>query len=111
DRDSLSFAQLVDLVAYINSLAGGEHDHHHHEANAPQEQTAGPYRVRVEYKEPGAGGHGHGPATANAKATGHLMVFVADATSGEPVPYLPVTAVTRAEASAWRPVRLAPMTR
>jgi len=108
-RDSLTFAELVDLVAYIKSLGGGEHDHHHHEANAPQEQTAGPYRVRVEYKEPGAGGHGHGPATANAKATGHLMVFVADATSGEPVPYLPVTAVIRGEESASRTVRLSPM--
>ena len=108
-RDSLTFAELVDLVAYIKSLGGGEHDHHHHEANAPQEQTAGPYRVRVEYTEPGAGGHGHAPARANAKATGHLMVFVADAASGEPVPYLPVTAVIRAEASASRTVRLAPM--
>ena len=108
-RDSLTFAELVDLVAYLKNLGGGERDHHHHEANAPQEQTAGPYRVRVEYKEPGAGGHGHGPATANAKATGHLMVFVADATSGEPVPYLPVTAVIRAEESASRTVRLSPM--
>ena len=106
-RDSLTFAELVDLVAYIKSLGGGEHDHHHHEANAPQEQTAGPYRVRVEYKEPGAGGHGHGAATA--KATGHLMVFVADATTGEPVPYLPVTAVIRGEESASRTVRLSPM--
>ncbi len=106
-RDSLTFAELVDLVAYIKNLGGGEHDHHHHEANAPQEQTAGPYRVRVEYKEPGAGGHGHGAATA--KPTGHLMVFVADATSGEPVPYLPVTAVIRAEESASRTVRLSPM--
>jgi uncharacterized protein involved in high-affinity Fe2+ transport len=108
-RDSLTFAELVDLVAYLKNLGGGERDHHHHEANAPQEQTAGPYRVRVEYKEPGAGGHGHGRATANAKATGHLMVFVADATSGEPVPYLPVTAVIRAEESASRTVRLSPM--
>ena len=108
-RDSLTFVELVDLVAYIKSLGGGEHDHHHHEANAPQEQTAGPYRVRVEYKEPGAGGHGHGPATASAKATGHLLVFVADATSGEPVPYLPVTAVIRGEESASRTVRLSPM--
>jgi len=108
-RDSLTFAELVDLVAYIKSLGGGGHDHHHHEANAPQEQTAGPYRIRVEYKEPGAGGHAHGTATATAKATGHLMVFVADATSGEPVPYLPVTAVIRGEESASRTVRLAPM--
>ena len=40
-RDSLTFAELVDLVAYIKSLGGGEHGYHHHEANAPQEQTAG----------------------------------------------------------------------
>ena len=95
-RDSLSVAELVDLVAYIKSLSGGEH--HHHEANAPQEQTAGPYTVRVEYQEP-----------ASAKSPGHLMVFVADAATGEPVPYLPVTAVIRGEESASRTVRLSPM--
>src|SRR5207249_10560100 len=72
-RDSLSVAELVDLVAYIKSLSGGEH--HHHEANAPQEQTAGPYTVRVEYQEP-----------ASAKSPGHLMVVGADAATGEPVP-------------------------
>ena len=107
-RDSLTFAELVDLVAYIKSLDGGDRDHRHHEANAPQEQTAGPYRVRVEYTEPGgAGAHAHGAAPA--KPTGHLMVFVADATTGEPVPYLPVTAVIRAEERPARTVRLRPM--
>ena len=95
-RDSLSVAELVDLVAYIKSLSGGEH--HHHEANAPQEQTAGPYTVRVEYQEPGA-----------AKSPGHLMVFVADAATGEPVPYLPVTAVIRSVETAPRTLRLSPM--
>ena len=107
-RDSLTFAELVDLVAYIKSLDGGDRDQHHHGANAPQEQTAGPYRVRVEYTEPGAaGGHAHGAAPA--KPTGHLMVFVADATTGEPVPYLPVLAVIQAEERAARTVRLRPM--
>ena len=95
-RDSLSVAELVDLVAYIKSLSGGEH--HHHEANAPQEQTAGPYTVRVEYQEPGS-----------AKSPGHLMVFVADAATGEPVPYLPVTAVIRSVETAPRTLRLSPM--
>jgi len=95
-RDSLSVAELVDLVAYIKSLSGGEH--HHHEANAPQEQTAGPYTVRVEYQEP-----------ASAKSPGHLMVFVADAATGEPVPYLPVTAVIRSVETAPRTLRLSPM--
>ena len=95
-RDSLSVAELVDLVAYIKSLSGGEH--HHHEANAPQEQTASPYTVRVEYQEP-----------ASAKSPGHLMVFVADAATGEPVPYLPVTAVIRSVETAPRTLRLSPM--
>ena len=95
-RDSLSVAELVDLVAYIKSLSGG--GHHHHEANAPQEQTAGPYTVRVEYQEP-----------ASAKSPGHLMVFVADAATGEPVPYLPVTAVIRSVETAPRTLRLSPM--
>ena len=102
-RDSLSVAELVDLVAYIKSLGAGEH--HHHEANAPQEQTAGPYTVRVEYTEPGGAGHG----AVAAKSTGHLMVFVADTTTGEPVPYLPVTAIIRSVESPTRTLRLSPM--
>src|SRR2546428_164899 len=36
-------------------------------------------------------------------------VILADATTGEPVPYLPVTAVIRAEERAARTVRLRPM--
>ena len=106
-RDSLTVAELVDLVAYIKSLGGGEHDRHHHEANAPQEQTAGPYKVRVEYQEPGAAGHSHGATPS--KPTGHLMVFVADAATGEPVPYLPITAAIRSVESAPRRLRLSPM--
>jgi len=38
-RDSLTFAELVDLVTYIKSLDVGDANTHHHEANAPQEQT------------------------------------------------------------------------
>jgi uncharacterized protein involved in high-affinity Fe2+ transport len=98
-RDSLTLGELVDLVAYIKSL-GGDHGHHHHDANGPQEQTAGPYKVRVEYQE---------PATARGgTAKGHLMVFVADALSGDAVPYLPVTATIRSVESAPRTVRLQP---
>ena len=104
-RDSLSVAELVDLVAYIKSLGAGEH--HHHEANAPQEQTAGPYTVRVQYQEPGGAGHAHG--AASAKSTGHLMVFVADTATREPVPYLPVTVVIRSVETAPRTLRLWPM--
>ena len=106
-RDSLTFSELVDLVAYIKSLDGGAQGHHHHEANAPQERTAGPYKVRVEYAEPGHAGHAHG--TAPAKPIGHLMVFVTDTTTGEPVPYLPVSAAIRSVETAPRTVRLRPM--
>jgi mono/diheme cytochrome c family protein len=105
-RDSLSVTELVDLVAYIKSLGAGGGEHHHHEANAPQEQTAGPYTVRVQYAEPGAG-HAHG--AASAKSTGHLMVFVTDAATREPVPYLPVTVVIRSVESPARTLRLSPM--
>src|SRR5438552_1239501 len=55
----------------------------------------------------GHGGHaGHGAAAA---APGHLMVFVADRTTGEPVPYLPVSATIRAAGKPARKVNLAPM--
>jgi uncharacterized protein involved in high-affinity Fe2+ transport len=37
------------------------------------------------------------------------MAFVTDATTGEPVPYLPVTAVLAAGKAAPRTVRLVPM--
>jgi len=98
-RDSLTVAELVDLVAYIRNLGGADqHAHHHHEPNAPQEQAAGPYKIRVEYVEPAAG-----------KRTGHLMVFVADAATGEPVPYVPVSAAIRSVESAPRTVRLQAM--
>lgn len=106
-RDSVTFTELVDLVAYLKSLSGGAHDHQH--GAAAREQAAGPYRVRVEYQEPGAGGHAHDHgAAAPGKRAGHLMVFVADADTGEPVPYLPVSAVIAA-GKAPRTVRLAPM--
>jgi mono/diheme cytochrome c family protein len=106
-RDSLTFAELVDLVAYIKSLGGGAEGHHHHEANAAQERTAGPYKVRVEYTEAGHPGHTHG--TAPTKSSGHLMVFVTDITTGEPVPYIPVSAAIRSVETAPRTVRLRPM--
>ena len=45
-RDSLTFTELVDLVAYLKSQGGGAHGHHHG-AMPAREQTAGPYRLRV----------------------------------------------------------------
>jgi hypothetical protein len=118
-RDAVTFTELVDLVAYLKSLGGD--GHRHEAATSPRERTAGPYRVRVEYEAAGAagrhqhsgqgsgvaGGHSHGGAPA--ARTGHLMVFVADATTGEAVPYLPVSAVVAAGSAAPRTVRLVPM--
>jgi mono/diheme cytochrome c family protein len=107
--DSLSVAQLVDLVAFLKSLtAGGHHVH-----AAPAEKTAGEYTVRLDYR--GGGGHagheghaghaGHGAASA----PGHLMVFVTDRATGEPVPYLPMSATIRAAGKPARTVKLSPM--
>jgi mono/diheme cytochrome c family protein len=117
-RDSLTFSELVDLVAYIKSLdaTGGDgapHHQHHRGAVAPtREREAGPYRVRVEYR--GADDHGHADhhghgAGGAAKGGGHLMVFIADTASGEPVPYLPVRAVIAGVSGAPRTVPLVPM--
>ena len=91
-RDSLTFTELVDLVAYLKSLGGGMHAHHH--GGMPmREQTVGPYRVRLAYHA----------------AAGHLMAFVTDMATGEPVPYLPVSVVIAAGKAPPRTMRLAPM--
>jgi len=114
-RDSLTLAETIDLVAYIRSLTGG--GHHEHGAAAPaREQVTSDYRVRVSYA--GGGGHQHGQAqgehmhhggAAAAPAGGHLMVFVTDAVTGEPMPYLPVSATIQAGKAPARTVKLSPM--
>jgi uncharacterized protein involved in high-affinity Fe2+ transport len=123
-RDSLTLAETIDLVAYIRSLTGDEApEHAHHDAE--RERVVGPYRVRVLYAAPGEhGAHrhehsgqgqskAHTPKARSSPATeaaaGHLMVFVTDATRGEPLPYLPVTATLHAAKAAPRAVRLTPM--
>ncbi len=113
-RDSLTLAETIDLVAYLRSLTGGAHEHGLAPAarGAPREQLAGGYKVRVAYAPPAAA-HEHEHmqmhgAAAGAPA-GHFMVFVTDAGSGEPMPYLPVSAAIQACNAAARTVRLAPM--
>jgi Cytochrome c len=112
-RDSLTLAETIDLVAYIRSLTGGDdHAHHHVGATAERDRVAGDYRVRLAYAGPGGGGHGHGHQHGSGGASApaaHLMVFVSDATLGEPVPYLPVTATIHTGSAAPRVVRLSPM--
>jgi hypothetical protein len=102
--DSLSVTQLVDLVAFLKSLTSGGHAH----GPAPAVKTEGDYTVRLEYR----GDHGHGGHAghaAPAATAGHLMVFVSDRVTGEPVPYLPVTATIRAAGGPARVVKLSPM--
>ena len=112
-KDSLTVAELVDLVAYLKSLTGG--DQPHHGPGSARERTAEPYRVRLEYA---AGGHSHhgaphhgGKPSEHARhhGGGHLMVFVTDAQTGEAIPYLPVSVVIAARKAPARTVRLAPM--
>lgn len=115
-RDSLTLAETVDLVAYIRSLTGG-HAHHADHAAAPAEleKTVGSYRIRLAYMAPGGGGHdhdhggGHQHGAAAAPKAGHVMVFVTDTTTGEPVPYLPVTVTVRDDKAQPRVVKLTPM--
>ena len=100
--DSLSVTQLVDLVAFLKGLTGGGHEH----GAAPVEKTTGDYTIRLAYRG-GDGDHaGHGAPSA---APGHLMVFVSDRATGEPVPYLPVRATIRASGKPAGAVKLSPM--
>ncbi len=104
--DSLSVTQLVDLVAFLKSLTGDEGYMH---GTAAMEQTAGDYVVRLAYAA--AAGHGGdaGHTHGGRAGSGHLMVFVSDRATGEPVPYLPVTATLRGEGMKARVIKLMPM--
>ena len=110
-RDSLTLAETIDLVAFIRSLDGGDHAHHGGVPPA-REQTAGSYKVRLAFHAPGQGGdhahHDHAAAKPTASA-GHLVVLVTDLATGEPVPYLPISATIHAAKAAPRTVNLVPM--
>jgi hypothetical protein len=95
-RDTLTVTELIDLVAYLKSLTGGG-QHAHAAAPPAGEQDAGSYRVRLRYD-------------AHGTQAGHVMVFVTDRQSGEPVPYLPVSVTLHPPQGAPRRVSLAPMT-
>ena len=113
--DALTVTQLIDLVAFIKGQdGGGSHAH-----GATEERVVGPYRVKLVFhpadaQTSSAGEHaGHGAHAQHAPkaggAAGHLMAFVVDATSGEPVPYLPVSAGVHVQGAPARVVKLAPM--
>jgi mono/diheme cytochrome c family protein len=93
-NDSLTVAQLVDLVAYLKSLTGGDHHHHH---GGERDKIAGEYRVRIAYDEP-----------SRPSGAGVVRVFVSDAETGAAVPYLPVT-VRIGTGKAARQVALRPV--
>jgi hypothetical protein len=119
----MTAAQLTHLVAYLKSRgpdAAGHDRGGAREQAAAREQVSGGYRVRLLYRA--AGGHAghaehqHGAGAAPPRATppapsaarDRLMAFIADAVSGQPVPYLPVTARIEAPGKPPRSVTLAP---
>jgi hypothetical protein len=104
--DSLSVSQLVDLVAFLQSLTAAGHTH----GSAPAEKTTGDFAVRLDYRASGDhAGHEDHAGHTTAAAPGHLMVYVTDRATGEPVPYLPVSATIRTAGKPTRRVNLSPM--
>jgi mono/diheme cytochrome c family protein len=88
--DSLSLAQWLDLVAYLQSLTTGVGDAPHTDHGIERERVMGDYRIRLVY------------------AGRRLSVFVTDREFDEPVPYLPVTAVIQAARRPTERLRLEP---
>jgi len=111
---AMTLAQLIDLVAYLKSQGGDAG----HTQDQPREQTAGGYRVRLAFLPIAAEGHGdhaqhqHGAGAPAGKGQplgkGRLVAFVADAASGQAIPYAPVTARIEAAGTPARTVKLAP---
>ena len=109
---AMTLAQLIDLVAYLKSQGGDAG----HAQDQPREQTAGGYRVRLAFLPIAAEGHGdhahhqHGSAPAGrvSLGKGRLVAFIADAASGQAIPYAPVTARIEAAGKPARTVKLAP---
>lgn len=122
-RDTMTVAEFIDLLAYLQSLKGGDaHDaeaHHdgHDDHGTLLDQVVGDYRIRVMYHEGKADNHrhegdthrGHGGGTAQAKAQNHLMAFITDGKTREPVPYLPVSVTIATVKQSPRMVQLTPM--
>jgi Fe2+ transport protein len=122
-RDSMTVAEFIDLLAYLQSLKGGDtHDaeaHHdgHDNHGTLLDQVVGEYRIRVMYHEGKADSHhhegdtqrGHGGSTAQAKAENYLMAFITDGKTREPVPYLPVSVTIATAKQSPRTVKLTPM--
>ena len=89
----MTLAQLINVVTYLKGLDTADAEH---PPEAVREQTVAGYRVRLVYKKAEAGDHmhqhGQGSATPKNQAPARLAVFLVDASSGGPIPYVPVTA-------------------
>jgi mono/diheme cytochrome c family protein len=122
-RDTMTVAEFIDLLAYLQSLKGvdahdaeARHDGHD-DHGALLDQVVGDYRIRVMYHEGKADGHrhesntqrGHGGGTARAKAQNHLIAFISDGKTREPVPYLPVSVTITTAKQSPRTAQLTPM--
>jgi uncharacterized protein involved in high-affinity Fe2+ transport len=124
-RESMTVAELINMVAYLKSLGGG-HGHaggtghgaemaqpsHPPTPTGPAEQVVGDYRVRLAYQGAEAADHGHGAHGTGASmphAQDHLIVSISDVQTGEPVPYLPVSATIHAGKKPPRTIKLTPM--
>jgi hypothetical protein len=104
---AMTLAQLIDLVAYLKSQGGDAG----HAQDQTLEQTAGGYRVRLAFLPIAAEGHGDHAHQHGARAPagkGRLVAFIADAASGQAIPYAPVTARIEAAGKPARTVKLAP---
>jgi hypothetical protein len=111
----MTVAQLIDLVAYLKSVGGDAG----HTLDRVLEQTAGGYRVRLVFLPAvaaGRGDHAHhhdGAAAAGQRAAmghgkGRLIAFVTDVTSGQAIPYTPVTARFEVPGKPAQTVKLGP---
>jgi mono/diheme cytochrome c family protein len=89
----MTLAQLANLVTYLKTLTSPDAEH---ADDAVREQMVGGYRVRLVYKKPEGAGHvhhhDHSGTTPTGQAKARLLIFLADETSGGPVPYVPVSA-------------------
>jgi hypothetical protein len=106
----MTLAQLANLVTYLKGLtpAGAEPAY-----DAVREQMVAGYRVRLMYKKPDAADHmhhhhGQGGAAPKGQAPARLSVFLMDASSGGPIPYVPVSARIDVSGKPAQTVKLSP---
>jgi hypothetical protein len=122
-RGAMTLAEFVDLLAFLQNLKEGPSHHAeaahsgHDDHGALLDQVVGDYHIRVLYHEGNAGHqsagagahHGHRVDASQTASGNHLMAFIADGVSQEPVPYLPVSVTIVPAQQAPHTVQLKPM--